>query len=201
MIIGPKYKIARRLGANIFEKTQTQKFAQRQERKGGKGPWRPKSNFGLQMLEKQKARISYGLTERQFSKYVKEASAKKGVNTLEALFSRLEMRLDNVAYRLGFASTRAFARQLVSHGHIMVNGKRVMAPSYKVESGDIISVRPASFKKPVFAKYDEKMKEVKIPSWLSYDSEKKVATVTSAPKYVSGENVFDLSVVVEFYSR
>jgi small subunit ribosomal protein S4 len=83
----------------------------------------------------------------------------------------------------------------------MVNGKRVMAPSYKVEPGDVVTVRAASFKKPVFAKYDEKMKEVKVPSWLSYDIEKKAATVSSAPKYVPGENVFDLGVVVEFYSR
>lgn len=201
MITGPKYKIARRLGTNIFEKTQTQKFALRQERKSGKGPWRPKTDYGMQMLEKQRARFSYSLTERQFSKYVKESVAKKGVNTLDALFARLETRLDNVVYRLGFASTRLFARQLVSHGHIMVNGKRVTISSSHVSIDDVITVHPGSQKKTAFVNFDEKMKNVKTPSWLSYDAEKKAATVTGMPKYTPTEHVFDLRAVVEFYSR
>lgn len=201
MITGPKYKIARRLGTNIFEKTQTQKFALRQERKGGKGPWRPKTDFGMQMLEKQKARFSYSLTERQFSKYVKESVAKKGVNSINALFNRLEMRLDNVIYRAGFASTRLFSRQLVSHGHIMVNNKRVNIPSYTVSVGDVVTIRPGSLKKPVFANFEEKMKEAKVSAWLSYDAEKKEVKVTATPKYSSGEQAYDLRAVIEFYSR
>lgn len=201
MITGPKYKIARRLGTNIFEKTQTQKFALRQERKGGKGPWRPKTDFGMQMLEKQKARFSYSLTERQFSKYVKESVAKKGVNSINALFNRLEMRLDNVVYRAGFASTRLFARQITSHGHILVNNKRVNIPSYAVSVGDVITIRPASLKKPVFATFDEKMKEAKVSSWLSFDAEKREVKITATPKYSSGEQAYDLRAVIEFYSR
>lgn len=200
MIIGPKYKIARRLGANIFEKTQTAKFALRQERKAGKGPYRPKGQFATQMLEKQKARLSYGMGERQFKKYVKESVAKKG-NAPQTLYVRLESRLDNVIYRLGFASTRLAARQMVSHGHITVDGKKVTIASFSVKAGEKISVRQSSWKKPLLAGFDEKMKSVKIPTWLSYDADKKIATVESEPKYVPTEHLFNLGQVIEFYSR
>src|SRR3989344_4594723 len=109
MIIGPKYKICKRLGASVFEKCQTQKFALAEARGGvkkkGKGS-RGASDFGVQLLEKQKARFTYGLTERQFRRYVKEAMEQKGVDSAKALVERLERRLDNVAYRLGFAKTR-----------------------------------------------------------------------------------------------
>jgi len=202
MRIGPKYKIARRLGANIFEKTQTQKFALRQERKAGaKGSHRPKSEYAMQMLEKQKARFSYGIGERQFKKYVKEAVAKKGTNTLEALYARLEMRLDNVVYRLGFAPTRFAARQMVTHGHIMVNDKRSGIPSHILSEGDKVAIRAASVKKPLFKDHDEKMKKVAHPSWLAYDADKKVATVQGTPKHNPADHLFNLGQVIEFYSR
>ena len=200
MIIKSKYKIARRLGTPIYEKTQLAKFAQRNERRE-KGAWRPKSDFGQQLLEKQKARLTYSLVERVFKKYVTEASAKKGVSATEALFTRLETRLDNVVYRLGFASTRLASKQMVSHGHIYVNGTRLNVPSYNVKAGDLITVRPSSVKKPLFATFDEKMKTVKVPAWLSYDAEKKVGTVTGTPKYIPAEHPFNLGVVIEFYSR
>lgn len=202
MIIGPKYKIARRLGANIFEKTQTPKFALRQERKTGKKPsFRPKGQFALQMLEKQKARLTYGVNERQFKKYVKESVAKKGVNTVQALYERLEMRLDNAAYRLGFAPTRLAARQMVSHGHITVNGRKVDVPSYNLAIGDKLSIRVGSLKKPLFQGIDEKTKKVAVPSWLSYDADKKVASVEGTPKHNPTETLFNLGQVIEFYSR
>jgi small subunit ribosomal protein S4 len=200
MIIKSKYKIARRLGTPIYEKTQLPKFAIRNERRT-KGAWRPRSGYGLQLLEKQKARLTYSIVERQFKKYVKESSGKKGMNTVDVLYTRLESRLDNVVYRLGFAPTRLAARQMVSHGHIMRNDKRVNIASCTLSIGDSISVRAASFKKPLLAGYDEKMKTVKIPSWLTYDAEKKVAKVVADPKYVPSEHPFDLGVVVEFYSR
>lgn len=200
MISKPKYKIARRLGAPLFEKTQTAKYALRQERRE-KGAWRPKSDFGMQMLEKQKARFSYGVNERQFSKYVRESVAKKSVNTVQALFEALEMRLDNVVYRLGFVPTRSAARQLVSHGHIRVNGVRVNVPSYRTKAGEIVSIRPGSMKSPLFLTLDEKMKEVKLADWLSYDADKKEAKVTGQPRYQQQDNHFDLRPVIEFYSR
>jgi small subunit ribosomal protein S4 len=201
MRIGPKYKIARRLGANIFEKTQTQKFAQRSERKAGKGPYRPKGEYATAMLEKQKVRYTYGILERQFKKYVKESVAKKGVNTVQALYERLEMRLDNTVYRLGFAPTRLAARQMTAHGHILVNGKRTNVPSQTLFIGDKVTVRGASLKKPLFKEVDEKLKKVAIPSWLSYDHDKKVAEVTGTPKHNPSEQLFNLGQVIEFYSR
>lgn len=203
MITGPKYKIARRLGANIFEKTQTAKFAMRAERKSAnkKGGYRPKGEYAVAMLEKQKVRYTYGVMERQFKKYVKESVAKKGVNNVQALFERLEMRLDNVVYRLGIAPTRLGARQIVAHGHILVNGKRTNVPSQTVSIGDKITVRDASKKKPIFKDLDEKMKTVKFPSWLSFDADKKVADVTGKPTHTPSELLFNLGQVIEFYSR
>ncbi|MBX4209376.1 30S ribosomal protein S4 [Candidatus Parcubacteria bacterium] len=203
MITGPKYKIARRLGANIYEKTQTAKFALRAERKGaaGKGSYRPKGEYATAMLEKQKVRYTYGVLERQFKKYVKESVAKKGVNTVQALFERLETRLDNIVYRLGMAPTRLAARQMVSHGHILVNGKRTNVPSQAISLGDKVSIRPASLKKTIFKDIDEKLSKVAVPSWLSYDADKKTADVTGMPKHNPSELLFNLGQVIEFYSR
>lgn len=203
MITGPKYKIARRLGANIYEKTQTAKFALRAERKSAnkKGGYRPKGEYAVAMLEKQKVRYTYGVMERQFKKYVKEATAKKGVNTTQALFERLEMRLDNVVYRLGIAPTRLGARQIVAHGHILVNGSRTNVPSQTVSIGDKITVRDASQKKPIFKDLDEKMKKVVFPSWIAFDVEKKVAEITGKPKFSPADVLFNLGQVIEFYSR
>lgn len=201
MIKGPKYKIARRLGANIFEKTQTPKFAMRAERRGGKSSYRPKGEYAVAMLEKQKVRYTYGVLERQFKKYVRESVAKKGVNTVQALYERLERRLDNVIYRLGIAPTRFAARQMVSHGHVMVNGERVNIPSFTASEGDEISIRQSSLKKALFNDHDEKMKKIKTPDWLSYDLSKKMATVRGSPKWNPAEHLFNLGQVIEFYSR
>ena len=149
MIIGPKYKIARRLGVPIFEKTQTQKYAiragKRAESHGNKRKG-VKSGYGLGMLEKQKARWSYGITSKQFTKYVKNAIGKKG-NSAELLIRTLEGRLDNIALRSSYAPTRQAARQMVSHGHLTVNGTIVTIPSYEVSVGDIIRIREGSKKK------------------------------------------------------
>jgi len=201
MKIGPKYKIARRLGANIFEKTQTAKFALRQERRTVKRTRGPKGQFAIQILEKQKARLTYFVNERQFKKYVKEAIANKGTSTIDSLFERLEMRLDNTVYRLGWAPTRQAARQMVNHGHILVNGSRLDIPSYIVEKSDKITPRLASLKKPLFVDFDEKLKTVQVPSWLSFDADKKTASVDGKPKYAPSEHLFNLGQVIEFYSR
>lgn len=202
MITGPKYKIARRLGAPIFEKTQTQKYALHLERKGKKrGFSKAKSEYGIQMNEKQKARFTYGLSEKQFSNYVKEALLKKDSNTSQIIFEFLETRLDNVLYRLGFSSTRLGSRQIVSHGHIMVNGRKVDTPSKRVIVGDKIEITPRSLKKVIFENLDEKTKNVVVPSWLKYDPVKKIAEVQGKPHLVKTENMFDLNAVIEFYSR
>ena len=202
MINKPKYKIARRLGPGIFEKTQTQKFALREgRRKESRERPRPKSDFGLQMLEKQKARYSYGIGERQFAKYVAEALAKKTTKTDELLFERLETRLDNVAYRLHLAPTRQAARQMVSHGHIMINDVRITIPSYNVKVGDKVKIREASAKKILFSYLFEKLKDSMPPSWLKFDAEKLVGDVQGKPKLVKSELVFDIAAILEFYRR
>ena len=203
MRTGPKFKIARRLGAPIFEKTQTQKYALSLARKekAGKVPRKPKSNFGIQMQEKQKARFSYGISERQFSRYVKETLAKHDPKASQTLFARLESRLDNVVYRLGFAPTRSAARQMVSHGHICVNGRKLNIPSAMVKIGDAISLRPQSAPKNLFLTLDERLSTLTPPSWLSLDFAKKIGTVTGAPEFRRDEHVFDLDAVLEFYSR
>jgi len=202
MIIGPKYKIARRLGAPVFEKTQTQKYANTLARKSKskKSKPRAKSDYALGLNEKQKARFSYGVNERQFSKYVNEAMEKKG-NSGERLLQTLESRLDNVVLRIGLATTRSFARQMVSHGHITVNGKAVTIPSYRVSVGDKIGIREGSKKKPLFATLDERMKTVKIPAWLKFNIEKKEGVVDGAPKINPTELLFSVGAVLEFYSR
>jgi small subunit ribosomal protein S4 len=203
MIIGPKYKIARRLGAPVFEKTQTQKYALSQARreKTRRSFSRPKSEYGLQLLEKQKARFTYGMTEKQFSKYAKNALASKDVSGVSKLYTNLEMRADNIVYRSGFASTRMAARQMVSHGHITLNGKRITIPSMLLKVGDSVSIRDASQKKPLFLTLDERLNAVNRPSWISFDIGTKTAKIQGVPKYEPHECLFDLKAVLEFYSR
>ncbi|MFH0755353.1 MAG: 30S ribosomal protein S4 [bacterium] len=200
MIIGPKYKIARRLGAGVYDKTQTQKFAMRSDKREVK---RKKigSDFGLQLIEKQRARFTYGLGEKQFKNLVEKIVSKKNIDINEAFVQALEMRLDNSIYRLGFAPTRQSARQIVNHGHIDVNGKRNTIPSYAVRMKDIISIRENSKKKILFKDLDEKLKEQKIPSWLLLNKEKKEAKVQGLPKIPKNELLFDVSQIFQYYSR
>jgi small subunit ribosomal protein S4 len=203
MKIGPRYKIARRLGAPVFEKTQTQKFVLSQARKDKAGGTvrRSRSEFGIQLLEKQKARYTYCIMERQFSKYAKEALAKKDTHAVARLYESLEMRADNIAYRAGLAASRLAGRQMVAHGHFLVNGKRINVPSYRLKKGDVLSVREGSMKKPLFAIVEEKQKTVTVPSWILYSAENKTATIQGTPKYEGADSMFDLNAVLEFYSR
>jgi len=201
MINKPKYKTARRLGANIFDKTQTQKFANKEAQKKVEKRPRPKSDFGLQMLEKQKAKAIYGVSERMFAKYVKSILDKAGANSPEELIFILESRLDNVVYRLGLASSRQASRQMVSHGHIKVNGVKITVPSYRVSLGDIITIRESSAKKGIFTNIDEKLKDFTCPSWLTFNIAKKEAKVQGAPKLASLESNFDPTAILNFYSR
>ena len=203
MITGPKYKIARRLGAPIFEKTQTQKYALNLEKKSKnrKGFSKPKSEFGTQLNEKQKARFIYGLGERQFSNYVKEAISKKTSHAPQLIFEYLESRLDNIVYRLGFTTTRSGSRQMVTHGHMKVNGRKVDTPSMRLKMGDRVEINDRSLNKPLFKDLEEKMKAGATPSWLKSDITKKSGVVQGKPIYVKTENMFDLNTVIEFYSR
>ncbi|MFA7252897.1 MAG: 30S ribosomal protein S4 [Candidatus Paceibacterota bacterium] len=201
MINKPRYKTARRLGPNIFDKTQGQKFALRESQRKVEKRGRPKSDFGLQMLEKQKAKVTYGVSERMFAKYVNSILEKAGANSPEKLISILESRLDNVVYRLGLAPTRQSARQMVSHGHIKVNGVKITIPSYGVHLTDKITIRESSSKKGIFNGVDEKLKTHAWPSWLSFDPIKKEGKVQGEPKLSPIEVNFDPAAVLNFYSR
>jgi len=200
MIIGPKYKLARRLGAAVFEKTQTQKFNASKERKTTKFS-RPKSAYGTQLNEKQKMRFTYGVSEKQFKNYVKGILEKKSTDPQDKLFEALETRLDNVVYRSGFARTRREARQLVGHGHIKVNGKRLSIPSYIVKAKDVISVRTQSVGKGVLATFDERQKDATLPTWLAWNKDTKEVTIAGVPKAVATDLLFDIAQIIEYYRR
>lgn len=201
MKIGPKYKIARRLGAPIFEKTQGQKYALSLARKekNMKGRNKPKSEFGKQLLEKQKARFSYGISEKQFSKYAK--GALNAPEPMQKLFRSIELRLDNVLFRAGFAKTRAAGRQIAAHGHATVNGRRVTIPSIELKVGDTVAIRGGSATSPLFGEVEERMNTQTVAPWITVDSKKKEAKIVGLPVYQNSEHVFDLSAVLEFYSR
>lgn len=200
MRIKSKYKIARRLGP-IYEKTQTQKFANRAASGKVKRSFGPKTEFAKSLLEKQRARFTYGVNERQFKKYVLESLSGKKVKPEEALYSRMEMRLDNAVYRIGFAPTRLAGRQMVSHGHIAVNGKRLNIPSAQVSANDKISIMPSRRKLKNFENLAEKIAEKPTTSWLKLDIKKMEAVVFGAPKYNPAETAFDISSILDFYRR
>jgi len=203
MKIGPRYKLGKRLGASVFEKCQTQKFqlseARSKKRRTSRRP-RQLSDFGKQLLEKQKVRYTYGITEKQLSKYVKEAT-ESSAESKNKIFQELETRLDNITYRLGLATTRRFARQMVSHGHITVNGRRVTVPSYKIGMKDVISVRPNSKEKGLFIDLEKRLKDHSVPKWLSFDEKKLEGKMLSLPELTVADSSLDLDLVLEFYSR
>ena len=200
MKIGPRYKIAKRLGAPIFEKTQSQKFALSEARsaKNKRRRRRRPSGFGEQLVEKQKARFTYGVSEKQFARYVREAIQKTG-NPAQNLYNRLEARLDNVVYRMGLAKSRRMARQMVSHGHFTVNNKKIDVPSYEVKTTDIIAVRDGSKDVRIFDELKEK--GVQSSPWVTFDEKKYEGKVKEFPKYEATSELFNLGMVLEFYSR
>lgn len=204
MKIGPKYKIAKRLGASVFEKTQTQKFAIAEERaaRNKKGRRGGQTEFGKQLLEKQKVRLTYGLSESQFSNYVRTAMSTHGVPPAETLHRLLEMRLDNVIYRIGLAPTRRAARQMVSHGHITVNGVKTTIPSRAMRVGDRIGIREGSKSAILFENLAERFSEKPtLPSWISFDAKSMQGGVEGLPTEESASPAGDLIAVLSFYSR
>lgn len=204
MIIGPRYKICKRLGASVFEKCQTQKY-QLAEARSPRRTARPKrgggTDFGAQLLEKQKARFTYGLSESQFARYVHEAMERKGKVSTEELMQRLEARLDNVIFRAGFVKTRRAARQLVSHAHVTVNGIRMSIPSHKVEVGSAISIREGSKASPLFTNRAEVVAETKTPAWMTLSADGFTATIASTPMVAETEAPFNAATIIQFYSR
>lgn len=163
------------------------------------------SLYSIQLREKQKVRRIYGLLEKQFARLMKEADRSSGHGTLpgELLLQLLERRLDNVVYRAGFATSRRAARQLVGHGHFMLNGRRVDIPSIRVKAGDELTVRPKSTKSGYFAQIDDVIKNsIQGPlSWLKSDEKKLKIEVTGLPKREEAEEDINEQLIVEYYSR
>jgi small subunit ribosomal protein S4 len=203
MITGPRYKIAKRLGATVFEKAQTQKFAMSAERSAknkrrGRGR---QSEYGKQMLEKQKVRVTYGMTERQFGNYVAKALDAHDIKPIERLHELLELRLDNVIWRLGLASTRRSARQMVAHGHVMVGGKKVRVPSHILSVGEPFSIREGSKEHGSLVGFSERFAERPLPSWLSWNAKTMSGSVIERPTAASADVAGDLAAVLSFYTR
>jgi small subunit ribosomal protein S4 len=158
------------------------------------------SDYGLQLRAKQKARRVYGVLERQFRRYFREAERRRGLTGANLLIL-LESRLDNVVYRLGFAASRAQARQWVRHGHIEVNGRRVNIPSYLVEPGDVVAVRPKSRQNVAFREIAQDLEHRAAPEWLSRDDELLTARVLALPDRKDLDVTLDEQLIVEYYSR
>jgi len=158
------------------------------------------SDRGLQLREKQKARYTYGILERQFKNLFKEAKRQTGI-TGENLLVLLERRLDNVVYRLGFADSRIQARQLVKHGHIMLNAQKTNIPSYKVKEGDTISWRAESTKTEYYKQLVQSIEAKSVPNWLSLDRQNLIGKVLSLPTPEDIGAKFEGQIIVEYYSR
>jgi small subunit ribosomal protein S4 len=158
------------------------------------------SEYGLRLQEKQKARHIYGIFEQQFRKYFLEAERRPG-SAGENLLKMLEMRLDNVVYRLGFANSRPQARQLVRHGHITLNKRKVDIPSYQVKPGDIIAWKEESKKLPLYSEVAEEIESKTIPNWLSLDRETFSGQVLTTPSRNDIDVTIDERLIVEYYSR
>lgn len=167
---------------------------------GARNTRRRLSQYGLQLREKQKAKALYGVLEKQFSNYYKKASGKAG-NTGDVLLGLLETRLDNVVYRAGYATTRRQARQLVTHGHFLVNGTRCDIPSRQVKEGDVIELREKSQGSAYFQQNYASLESAEVPTWLAVDAKKNMITVSGQPQKEDFEQGIAVNLIVEFYSR
>jgi len=203
----PKCKKCRREGEKLYlkgEKCLGPKcpVVRRSYAPGQHGPTSRKrlTPFGVQLREKQKAKRLYGLMEKQFSNYFRKASAKSG-DTGIFLKQFLELRLDNVIYKLGFARSRRMARQMVGHGMFLLNGKSVNIPSYQVRPGDLISIKETKETKKVFRDLKERLAKHEAPAWLSMDAKDLKGKVLNRPSAEEVEQSFNSKLIIEFYSR
>jgi small subunit ribosomal protein S4 len=197
---GPKAKKARRLGM-AFTAKDAKILQKRNFAPGVHGQNRVRmSEYGTQLREKQKAKISYGVLERQFEIYFNRALKQTGV-TGDNLLKLLEMRLDNIVYRLGFAETRAQSRQLVNHGFFEVNGKRADIPSFQVKVGDVVAVKKNKQKKAYIEKIKDKLKNFQTLDWLSLNAAELSGKVLSSPAIDSLGSEINTQLIVEHYSR
>lgn len=198
---GPTAKISRRFGVELFGASKA--FARRPfppGQHGARAGRKKKSDYGIMLAEKQKLRFMYGVLEGQFHKYYEEASRRTGV-TGEILLQLLELRLDNIIYRLNFANTRSAARQMVSHGHVLVNGRKVNIPSYSCKPGDVISIAAKARSQALARRFTELAANASTPDWLEVDAAKLSAKVVRIPSMEEIAPVVNVQLIVEFYSR
>jgi len=207
MIINAKCKKCRRAGQKLFLKGDRclgQKCAmiRRPYPPGvhGKSFKKRSSEYGLQLTEKQKVRNTYGISEKQFKRYFKEITVQRG-DKKELFAQKIESRLDNVVFRLGWACSRRLARQLVSHGHILVNGRKVNIASYMVKKEDTIKIKEGSKNKIVFKDLKTLLKKYELPKWLFMDKERLEAKVIGKPLLEDMDKIGELSMIIEYYSR
>ena len=199
-------RLCRREGQKLFLKgtrcyTDKCAVARRAQAPGQHGAKKKKlSEYGVQLREKQKAKVFYGVLESQFRKYFEMASTKKGI-TGENLLQILELRLDNVVYRMGLGTSRAEARQIVRHGHIAVNGKKVNIPSYLVTKEDVVAIREASMNDEKFKAIMEQTAGRTVPAWLDFNADQKKATVVELPKREDIDLPVQEHLIVELYSK
>ncbi|MBH5330038.1 30S ribosomal protein S4 [Eikenella sp. S3360] len=202
--IGPKCKLARREGTDLFLKSARRSIESKCKLENAPGQHGARkgrlSDYGIQLREKQKIRRLYGVLERQFRRYFAEAARRKGA-TGELLLQLLESRLDNVVYRMGLGSTRAEARQLVSHKSILVNGQVVNIPSYQVKVGDIVSVREKAKKQVRIQESLQLATQIGLPSWVSVDVDKQEGVFKNVPDRADLYSDINEQLVVEFYSK
>ncbi len=170
---------------------------------GGKRKSKTASEYKKSLQEKQALKRLYGLSEKQFKKYVKDALGKirKVENVSDELIKNLEKRLDNVVFRLGLAKTRAQSRQLVSHAYFLINGKPVNIPSFRVEKGDVIAIKESKKKKDVFKNINEIVKKTETPAWLAMNKENLQSSVVGEPSLAEVNTPVEISLIFEFYSR
>ncbi len=202
---GPKAKLSRREGTDLFLKSARRSLDSKckldsKPGQHGRTSGTRTSDYGNQLREKQKVKRMYGVLERQFRRYFAEADRRKG-NTGEPLLQLLESRLDNVVYRLGFASTRAEARQLVSHKAIVVNGNVVNIPSYQVKVGDVVSVREKARKQVRIAEALSLAEQSGFPMWVAVDAKKMEGSLKTLPDRSDYNQEVNESLIVELYSR
>ena len=203
---GPVEKLERRLGVSLALKGERRlagksALEKRPYAPGQHGQRRAKiSEYGLQLREKQKAKFMYGVSEKQFRRLFQEAARREG-NTGALLVQLLEQRLDNVVYRMGFATTRRFARQLVTHGHILVNGKRVDIPSYRVEPGAKVEIIEKSKNNPQIVRAIDLTAQTGIVAWLDVEKEKKFGIFTRNPEREEVIIPVEERFIVELYSK
>lgn len=206
--LNPKCKQCRRIGEKLFlkgERCMTPKCAIIKRNyppgmHGQKSGSKKATEYGLQLKEKQKAKKEYNLMEGQFRLAFKKAKKVKG-NTSENLLKILETRLDNAVYRLGFADSRSQSRVLVSHGHFLINGKKVNIPSYCVKTGDVIKIKEGSQRKKPLSILSEKLKKAEVPGWLNLDIKELTGKILHDPLQNEIKTNFDPQAVIEFYSR